>query len=172
MTPTFLAKRSIYISNEQAAQIQNFLVKMNVLDAAGNVKYDVRIVSPETCSLLLVVWVSVVMLFRLGMGGTCQLAGAVCRHGGGVAGVARGARVWLLEYALQQRQSLCCWVACGRPPPRATSHLFNHPIRLQFVCRKLAGSRSCPSTCPGSPATRPTTTSSRTRARSGRVSGT
>lgn len=37
--------RSVYISPSQSAQIQKYLVKIKVLDAKGNVRYDVRVVS-------------------------------------------------------------------------------------------------------------------------------
>jgi len=44
VTPDWLYKRSIYISPEQSAVIQQALMKINVLDAFGNVNYDVRVV--------------------------------------------------------------------------------------------------------------------------------
>ena len=44
VTPDFLYKRSIYISPEQSASVQKFLIKIGVLDDKGNVLYDVRVV--------------------------------------------------------------------------------------------------------------------------------
>lgn len=45
VTPDWLSMRSVYISPSQSAQIQKYLVKIKVLDAKGNVRYDVRVVS-------------------------------------------------------------------------------------------------------------------------------
>lgn len=44
VTPDWLYKRSMYISPEQSATIQQALMKINVLDPLGNVNYDVRVV--------------------------------------------------------------------------------------------------------------------------------
>lgn len=47
--PNWLYKRSIYISQEQSAAIQQALIKINVLDGYGNVNYDVRVVGDAAC---------------------------------------------------------------------------------------------------------------------------
>lgn len=46
VTPDWLSMRSVYISPSQSAQIQKYLYKIKVLDSKGNVRYDVRVVSP------------------------------------------------------------------------------------------------------------------------------
>ncbi|KAL4458456.1 hypothetical protein ABPG75_013321 [Micractinium tetrahymenae] len=43
VTPDWLSMRSVYISPSQSAQIQKYLYKIKVLDADGNVRYDVRV---------------------------------------------------------------------------------------------------------------------------------
>lgn len=45
VTPEWLSMRSVYISPEQSRTIQSYLIKIGVLDANGEVQYDVRVVS-------------------------------------------------------------------------------------------------------------------------------
>jgi hypothetical protein len=45
VTPDFLAKRSVFISPQQSGAIYAALVKSKVISKAGDVLYDVRVVS-------------------------------------------------------------------------------------------------------------------------------
>ena len=168
MGPTFFSDRSMYISKDQAKQLQKALHKIKVLDKNGWVRYDTRVVS----------------------GGW---AGRVGGWGGGGAGgggcLAEGQRrhcVWdgaCLPVMPGCSQLLMTLQAAAAPPPEWTAwdlpvqRLLNllHPIPtlmplllllLLPSCRTRGGCSPCPSCFPGSTARAPTTTSSQTKARS------
>ena len=50
--PTFFSDRSMYISKDQAKQLQKALQKIKVLDKNGWVRYDTRVVSGGWAGLL------------------------------------------------------------------------------------------------------------------------